>query len=79
MKNYNQWLLKWFQKHDNKLLLDLDENYFQKGIIDSMGIIELIMDIEKKFDFRFSQRDFQDRRFSSVNGLSEIISEKVTP
>ena len=34
-------------------------------------------DIEENFKLRFNQNDFQDRRFSSINGLSQIISEKV--
>ena len=74
-----QWLLTWFSKRAPQLELKADDNYFEKGAIDSLGVIELIEDIEQHFSFRFSQDDFQDRRFPSITGLSEILKEKIDP
>ena len=41
-------------------------NYFDAGLINSLGIIDLIERIESHF---------QERRFSTIKGLSEIIHE----
>jgi len=77
MTEYSQWLLDWFSKRSPQVQLKVDGNYFNEGAIDSLGVIELIEDLEQQFQIRFSQDDFQDRRFPSVAGLSEILSEKI--
>ena len=53
-----------------------DKNIFEIGLIDSLGVILLIEDIETHFEIRFDEIDFQDRRFPTINGLSEIIKER---
>jgi len=52
-------------------------NYFEAGLIDSLEIIELIVEIEGEYGIRFSQENFQDRRFSTIGGLEEIILELI--
>ena len=52
----------------------LNTNYFNAGWIDSLQVIELIMDIEKNFSIKFQDIHFQDRRFSTIEGLSSIIA-----
>ena len=51
-----------------------DENFFEAGWIDLLGIIELIEDVETEFGIRFSARYFQDRTFPTINGLAKIIA-----
>lgn len=75
------WLIGWFDKHgegsvpgkthEEKLEID----YFNAGLIDSLGVIELIADVEEKFHIRFDDLSFQDRRFSTITGLMEIVAE----
>ena len=73
---YSSWLLEWFKQRAPFVTLRHDENYFNLGVIDSLGVIELIEDMEKTFSVRFTQDDFMDRRFQSVYGLSEILLAK---
>jgi acyl carrier protein len=74
------WLMAYFSKkndlseYDNEVLPQL--NYFDEGLIDSFGIIELVMNIEKDFKVKFPNDAFQDRRFSTLQGLAEIIEEQ---
>lgn len=53
------------------------DNFIESGVIDSFGIIVLVEEIEKRYGFKFEDKDFQDRRFVTINGLSEIIHEKL--
>ena len=69
------WLYSWFVERGSDP--DLNENYFESGAIDSLGAIELIEAVEKHFKFSFRQHDFQDRRFSTIAGLAEIVDERV--
>lgn len=72
------WLEEWFCRKGS-LPSDGDAlrrtNYFETGLIDSMGVIELIEEIERSLEIRFEQRHFQDRRFVTIGGLAEIIAE----
>lgn len=74
-ESHKLWLFEWFSKK-----VDLPENYEEKNYfdeqwIDSLGVMFLVGDIESEFNCQFDQESFQDRRFSTIKGLSEIISE----
>lgn len=58
---------------------DGETNYFEAGWIDSLGIIELVTDLEVHFGLRFEERHFQDRRFATINGLALIVRELRAP
>tara|TARA_B100000315_G_C14490379_1_gene547300 strand:- start:718 stop:969 length:252 start_codon:yes stop_codon:yes gene_type:complete len=69
-----KWLKDYFRSRNNHSENpDRSANYFEAGLIDSLGLIELIDEIETKFNIRFNQEHFQDRRFSTIEGLAEII------
>lgn len=74
------WLISWFRRNvDCASLSDTDVatlDFFAHGLIDSFGIINLISAVEEELGVRFDDRDFEDRRFSTINGLSELIEEK---
>ena len=54
----------------------LGENYFENGWLDSLKFIELINDVEQEFEILFSNDEFQNRKFATINGLKEIITGK---
>lgn len=75
-KEIEKWLLEWFKNKGVSFDSKLDYsnlNYFEVGWIDSLGVIELICAIEEYYGINFTEQHFQDRRFSTVGGLSEII------
>ena len=73
------WLLEWFKKQESPATVELepgaDANYFEAEWIDSFGVLELIAEVESKYGIEFGPDHFQDRRFSTVDGLTEIIGE----
>ena len=70
------WLDAWLAEHDKDNAKA--ENIYEN--IDSLELIELICDIEKRFHFRFTEKDFQDRRLSdayaTIQNWTEVIEEK---
>ena len=74
------WLFDWFEKNTSakkdEISKNLDENYFDNGWLDSLKFIELINDVEQEFEILFSNDEFQNRKFATINGLREIITEK---
>ena len=52
-----------------------EENFFAAGILDSFDAILLVEAIEAEYGFRFSEKHFQDPRFVTIAGLTDIIEE----
>jgi len=73
-----KWIIGWFEQNTSiqkdEIIKNLDENYLELGWIDSLKFISFITDIEEKFKIRFSNDSFQDRDFSTMKGLSKIVS-----
>ena len=53
----------------------LAENLFTSGRLDSMGLMNLLLDAEAQFSFMFTPEAFQDRRLQTISGLGEVIEE----
>jgi acyl carrier protein len=47
--------------------------YLNEGIIDSMGIIDLITHFEDQYQIRFEADDLQSEDFQTIGGLVQII------
>jgi D-alanine--poly(phosphoribitol) ligase subunit 2 len=79
MTDLTEWLLDWFAKRGQVPGATREEqlavNYFQAGLIDSFGVIELIADVESQFCIRFTEHHFQDRRFPTIGGLAMLVNE----
>lgn len=75
------WIIEWLNENtvvkEDEIKSGLHDNYFEKGWIDSFQFISFISDIEERFNFNFSNDEFQDRNFSTVEGLVKIIEEKI--
>jgi acyl carrier protein len=76
------WLSEWFRQQNPRLASISDcemrsADFFAAEFIDSMGVVMLIGDVEARFSISFSEVDFQDRRFSTVNGLADIVRERL--
>ncbi len=74
------WLIEWFE--DNTLeeradiAANLSANYFDLGWLDSLRLVQLVEDIEDEYEVEISNDQFQDRAFSSIEGLAGIISNQ---
>lgn len=77
------WLVDWFAERNGMSAAEVearrDVNFIDAGLLDSFGVIELIEAAEGAFDVRFGETHFQDRRFSTVGGLAEIIDSLRQP
>lgn len=71
--------MDWFSRNaeNNGLSEDdlLSANFLEAKIIDSLRIVELVVDIETHFDISFTQDQFQDDRFATIQGLAAMVAE----
>ena len=56
--------------------LDNDDSFLEQGIIDSTGILELIMFLEETFNIEVEDEEVIPENLDSVNKISQYISRK---
>lgn len=76
-----EWIIQWFVENlgieVEVINENLEANFFHNGWMDSFQFINFISDIEDEFEVTFSNDEFQDRSFASINGVSKSISLKL--
>ena len=71
-------VLSYFKKVNPKLKkINLEDDYFASGYIDSFGAIEMICFMEEKFKIKFSTEDMENPDFKIVDGLITFIFLKI--
>ena len=72
-----EWLREWFARKGPVPEPTVD--YFETGILDSLGAVGLVADIEKEFSVRFEDKHYRQPRFSTLAGLAGLIAELSAP
>jgi acyl carrier protein len=57
--------------------LDLETDFFDKGIIDSTGVIELVDFLEKSFDISVEDEELIPQNLSSLQKIDDFLSKKL--
>lgn len=52
---------------------DLDLNLFDAGFIDSLSVINIILEIEDKLKIRLQPTDFETKDISSINNFKAFL------
>jgi acyl carrier protein len=61
--------------HSNFDLHD-DDRLLEKGVIDSMSIVEMISFIENEFGVHANEDEVSDANFGSLAGIARFVGEK---
>jgi acyl carrier protein len=61
--------------HSNFHLAD-DDRLLDKGVIDSMSIVEMISFVEREFGVNAMEEEISDANFGSLAGIARFVSEK---
>jgi len=61
---------------NNELVQD-DENLFSSSVIDSFGLIDLVVYIEKEFSIDIDFEDLNEDNFSTINSITSFIENSV--
>jgi len=75
------WIICWFVDNTDLARKEVEKgclnNYFEEGWIDSFGFISFMGDMEKEYGIYFSNNEFQDRGFATIEGLTDIVKKKI--
>lgn len=80
MTDIRTWAVEYVSRVDPSFSLlgedqKLAENLFTTGRLDSMALMNLLLDAEAQFGFEFTPEAFQDRRIQTISGLGDVIGE----
>jgi len=54
-----------------------DADLFEAGLLDSLGIIEVLLKIEEVFGLRLQPTDLEKKDMATVNNLVEFLNSKL--
>jgi|LWDU01.1.fsa_nt_gi acyl carrier protein len=67
----------YFTSKDTGISFDNDTSLFDSGIIDSFGLIEFIIFLEKEFTISIDILDLDDKDLSSIQCISSYIYKRL--
>ena len=70
-------ILNFIKRKSKNKKIDLEDDFFSNGYIDSLGAIELIAFIEEEFQIELTSDEMESPDFKIVSGLINIIYKNV--
>jgi acyl carrier protein len=61
--------------HPNVELTDEDD-FLAKGIIDSLGFVELVEEVQSRYGLTIEDVEITEENFGSINAIAEFVSSK---
>lgn len=75
IRNY---ILENFLFTDDESAIDVNASFLEEGILDSTGILEVIMFLEEEFDVKVLDEEMIPENLDSVANLIKFISKKTS-
>ena len=76
-KNVRQFLSENLIREQSGKTLEEDDSFFESDIIDSTGVLELVLFIEQTFGFPVEDEEIVPENLDSVNRLVAYIQSKL--
>ena len=70
-----KYILDTFIK-DNELTIDDDFSFIEEGVIDSVGVMEMVAFLETTFNFRVEDEELVPDNLDSVNKIVTYVDSK---
>ena len=65
------------QKIGGNINLDLDDDIFEQGLVNSMFALQLVMYLEKEFSIKIENDDLQLSNFNTINHIEQFVQRKL--
>ena len=71
-----QYILENFLFSTDTSLLGLDESFLERGLIDSTGMLEVILFLEESFGIKVADNEMVPENLDSVNRIAAFLERK---
>lgn len=72
----HQYILENFLFSDDPALLGFDDSFLECGVVDSTGMLEVIMFLEETFGVTIADEDMVPENLDSVNRITALVRRK---
>ncbi len=73
-----QYILENFLFSNDKSLLGLDESFLERGLIDSTGMLEVILFLEETFGVKVADDEMIPENLDSVSKIAGFVQSKTS-
>ena len=77
MEDRKHIIIEFVCKVTRKKQIQIDEDIFEGGIVNSLFAMQLVLFLEKKFGIRISGKDLKQINFRTVNAIDNFIDTKL--
>jgi acyl carrier protein len=77
IKGVEKFLLTEIAADLGKQTLDPDEDLLEQRVIDSMGILKLVVFLEKTHNIKVMDEDIVPENFQSLNSMARFVEQKM--
>lgn len=63
------------EKFSNQTIDDLNADLMDMGVIDSLGAIEMLLELENQFKVKFSFAEYTKPNFFNINSIAGAINK----
>jgi acyl carrier protein len=76
-----RWLISWLQRRGHSIVWERDAglDFVKAGWVDSFTLVELIEDMERALDFRFTEAEMNDPAMATLKGLAALSMKRRAP
>jgi acyl carrier protein len=53
-----------------------DDRFLEKGVIDSVSVVEMIAFVEREFGVSATEEEISDANFGTLSGIARFVGEK---
>lgn len=71
-----EYMLTEILSYHDKKFIEPDEDLLKQGVIDSMGVLQLVKFMEKQFGIKVNNEDIIPDNFRNLNCLTEFVTRK---
>ena len=77
LETLDKYMITEFAVNFGKKSLEPDEDLLGSGIIDSMGILKLILFLEETFGIHVADEDIVPENFQNLNGIVKFVEQNM--
>ena len=64
------------KKIKKKITIGKNKNLIENNLLDSLGLAELIFELEEKLKIKFKEKDLNIKNFKNINKILKLINKK---
>lgn len=75
-KDQSKLIIQIIKKKIKKNTIEKNKNLIENNLLDSLGLAELIFELEEKLKIKFKEKDLDIKNFKNINNILKLIDKK---